>query len=83
MKDEEIVALVDTAKTELKTEMQEQKMELLERIEKIETTLLREFRKWAVRINGELKVDGVQLLAFRERLMVVEERLDDLEGGTR
>ncbi len=36
------------SKAELAAQLADQKEELLERMEKIETTLLKEFRKWAI-----------------------------------
>lgn len=47
---------------------------LLERIERSETTLLREFRKWAIRIETNLKVDRVEIAALKERVLALEER---------
>ncbi len=69
MTDEQIVALVENMKTEL-----------LERVEKTETTLLKEFRKWAVRIEARGRVNDASLTGFTERLRVLEERVDDLEA---
>ena len=50
--------------------------------------LLKEFRKWAVRIEARGKVAetsltafGANLSGFNERLNVLEERLDDIEGN--
>lgn len=71
MKDEEIVAMVEAAETKL-----------LERIEKTETTLLKEFRKWAIRIEGALKIHAVQISVLNDRVGNLEERLDDMQGGT-
>jgi hypothetical protein len=55
---------------------------MLERIEKTETTLLKEFRKWAVRIESSMKIEATKVSTLMERMEVVEGRLDDLEGGT-
>lgn len=68
MTDDQIAALVNDAKTET-----------LERIEKTETTLLKEFRKWAVRIAARGRVMDASVTGFSERLRVLEERVDDLE----
>jgi len=51
-----------------------------ERTRDMETTLLREFRKWAVRIEGSLRVQSTQVTVLTERITVLEERLDKLEG---
>jgi hypothetical protein len=53
--------------------------ELLERIEKTETTLLREFRKWAVRIESVGRVNETRSIGLEQRVSVLEERLNDLE----
>jgi hypothetical protein len=68
MTDDQIVELVNDAKTEM-----------LERIERTETTLLKEFRKWAVRIEARGRVVDASMTGFNERLRVLEERVDDLE----
>ena len=51
-----------------------------ERTRDMETTLLREFRKWAVRIVSDSKVQKAATLGLSERLTMVEERLDDLDS---
>lgn len=58
----------------------ELRTELLERIEKVETTLLKEFRKWAVRIEAAARTSGANQIGFEERLHVLETRVDDLES---
>jgi hypothetical protein len=68
MTDDQIVELVNDAKTEM-----------LERIERTETTLLKELRKWAVRIEARGRVVDASMTGFNERLRVLEERVDDLE----
>lgn len=50
-----------------------------ERTRDMETNLLREFRKWAIRIVSDNKVQKVATLGLSERLSMVEERLDDLD----
>ena len=57
-------------------EMKEMEDRLTERIRDVETTLLREFRKWATRTN---KADKILVNGFDERLTLAEERLDNLE----
>ena len=70
MTDDQITALVEAAETRL-----------LERIEKTETTLLKEFRKWAVRLESSMKIEATKVSTLMERMEVVEERLDGLEDG--
>ncbi len=55
--------------------------QLLERIEKTETTLLKEFRKWAVSFESRFKANEVLVAGFSERLVSLEERVSDLESG--
>ncbi len=43
------------ALAEMHEQLEQQKFELLERVEKVETTLLNEFRKWAVRLETQGK----------------------------
>ena len=51
MTDEQVTSLVNASVNDAKVEM-------LERMEKVETTLLREFRKWATRIEARGRVAG-------------------------
>lgn len=50
-----------------------------ERSRDIETTLLREFRKWGTRIEVKSRVHGMQLEGLETRMTLVEERLDALD----
>ena len=61
-------------------ELQQLKDYIDERTRDMETTLLREFRKWAVRIVSDSKVQKAATLGLSERLTMVEERLDDLDS---
>jgi hypothetical protein len=54
---------------------------LLERIEKTETTLLKEFRKWAAPIDASLRITKAYSVGFDERLTALESRMSDLESG--
>jgi hypothetical protein len=67
-------------KTDLKTELAALEEAILERVERVETTLLREFRKWSMRIEASLKVDHIEIAALKERLAFLEERFDGFEG---
>jgi hypothetical protein len=66
---------------EIKAELEAMETRLLERIERIETTLLKEFRKWAVPIDASLRVNKAYSLGFDERLATLEERVSGLEEG--
>jgi hypothetical protein len=78
--DEQIVALAEQTKAALLKHSDRLEERLLERIEKTETTLLKEFRKYAVRIAAKSRVTDASLTGFSERLEVIEERLDDLDS---
>lgn len=54
---------------------------LLERIERTETTLLKEFRKWAISFESRFRANEVLVNGFNERLIALEERVGDLERG--
>ena len=53
------------------------KSELLERIEKTETTLLPEFRKWAISFESRFRANEILVGGFSER-----ERVSGLEQGS-
>jgi hypothetical protein len=50
-----------------------------ERTRDMETTLLREFRKWAVRIEAHNRLARTTTDTLNERLHEVETRLDDID----
>jgi hypothetical protein len=52
---------------------------LLERLERSETTLLREFRKWALSFESRFRATEVLVGGFNERMISLEERVSDLE----
>lgn len=60
-------------------ELQQLKEYIDERTRDMETKLLMEFRKWAVRIASDNKVMKATMLGLSERLSMVEERLDDID----
>jgi hypothetical protein len=66
---------------EIKAELEAMEMRLLERIERTETTLLKEFRKWAAPIDASLRINKAYSIGFDERLASLEERMNNLEGG--
>jgi len=51
----------------------------LERLERSETTLLREFRKWAISFESRFKANQVQVDGFSERMVSLEGCVSDLE----
>jgi hypothetical protein len=52
---------------------------LLERVEKVETTLLKEFRKWAISFESRFKSTDALVVGFNERVVSLEERVMELE----
>jgi hypothetical protein len=55
------------------------RLEMLERLDHVETTLLKEFRKWAVRNDSTLRVHDARSIGYDQRLSVLEERVAELE----
>jgi hypothetical protein len=66
-------------KADLANALDDLKTELLERIEKVETTLLREFRKWAVSFESRFRANEALVTGFSERMAGLEERVTDIE----
>jgi hypothetical protein len=64
-----------------KADLEASELRLLERIEKTETTLLKEFRKRAVRFEAIVKVNEASVVGFNARLNSLEERVNDLESS--
>lgn len=56
-----------------------QDLKQLERMEKIETTLLNEFRKWAVPFGARMRVFEAIGTGLTERVTLLEERMNGLE----
>jgi hypothetical protein len=54
---------------------------LLERVEKTETTLLREFRKWAISFESRFRANEILVSGFSERMVSLEERVTGLESN--
>ncbi len=52
---------------------------VLERLEKTETTLLREFRKWAISFESRFRANEILVGGFNERMISLEERVGGLE----
>ena len=64
---------------EVKAELEAMETRMLERSERTETTLLKEFRKWAVPIDANLRVNKAYSVGFDARLSSLEERMIHLE----
>ena len=72
-------AELQSLETRLLEHTERVRLEILERTEKVETTLLREFRKWGISFESRFKANDALIFGFNERLISVEERLSDLE----
>ena len=66
-----------------KSDLNALELNLLERVEKTETTLLREFRKWAISFESRFRSTEVLVTGFSERIVSLEERVSDLGQGNR
>ena len=54
---------------------------VLERLDKLETTLLKEFRKWTISFESRFRANEVLVSGLNERMISLEERVTDLEAG--
>jgi hypothetical protein len=70
---------LDALEKRLTTDMDALENRVLERIERSETTLLREFRKWALSFESRFRATEVLVGGFNERMISLEERVSDLE----
>ena len=77
--DVRISALESKFEATLDSRISALRAELIERIEDTETRLLKEFRKWAVRIESVGRVNETRSIGLEQRVSVLEERLNDLE----
>ena len=89
----ELALQLQGVKTELRTEMrvdlraemvaikEELKRVIYERTEKIETTLLTEFRKYTIASEARLRVVEVMGFGLMERMAALEQRVGELERG--
>ncbi|MGH9638713.1 MAG: hypothetical protein ACRD3Y_01520 [Bryobacteraceae bacterium] len=65
-------------RAELRTELSAIEMRMLERMEKVETHLLTEFRVWARRSDTRVKANTILINSFDERLGDLENQVADL-----
>ncbi len=66
-------------KADLAQEIQQSETRLLERLEKVETTLLKEFHKWAQITETRIRVNETLSFGPNERMASLESRVRDLE----
>ncbi len=76
---QDLDALRDDLTGQLTAQVTALEERMTEKMRDVETTLLKEFRKWAVPMNTRARVFEVTSQAVNERLSLVEERLDALE----
>jgi hypothetical protein len=62
-----------------KSDVEALETRLHERIEKTETTLLREFRRWALSFESRFRANEILVGGFNERMISLEERVSGLE----
>ena len=70
---------VTSLRTSTKADIESAKMETFERIERSETNLLKEFRKWMSRNDALLKLHGVRDISHDQRISLLEQRVGELE----
>jgi hypothetical protein len=75
----DLESLSDSLRSEFKSDMESLENRLLERIEKTETTLLREFRRWAISFESRFRANEILVGGFNERMIGLEERVTGLE----
>ncbi len=75
----ELIERIEGTRTEMIERIEGSRMEMIERIEQTETTLLKEFRKWAVPQSARMKVFEINVHSLAERVELLEERMTDLE----
>jgi chromosome segregation ATPase len=77
---------IDRRLDELERRLEQRFEETIEFARGIETSLLKEFRKWAISFESRHKANEILIGGFNERLIALEERVGDIErndGGQR
>ena len=77
---DDLNALESRLREDIKEDMNALEVRMLERLEKSETTLLKEFRKWAISFESRFRANEVLVGGFNERVISLEERVTDLES---
>jgi hypothetical protein len=72
-------SLEQRVRVAVKAEVDSLENRLLERLERSETNLLREFRKWALSFESRFRATEVLVGGFNERMVSLEEGVSDLE----
>ena len=66
-------------KADLTEAIHQSETRLLERLEKVETTLLKKFHKWAQITETRIRVNEVVAFGLSDRVTSLESRVRDLE----
>jgi hypothetical protein len=66
-------------KADLTEAIRQSETRLLERLEKVETTLLKKFHKWAQITETRIRVNEVVAFGLSDRVTSLESRVRDLE----
>jgi len=74
------VGMSDENAPAMRSDLNALEIRLLEGIEKSETTLLREFRKWAISFESRFRANQTLVEGFSDRMVSLEERVSDLEA---
>ncbi len=64
-----------------KSDLKSLEMRHSERIEKTETTILKEFHNWAVTFESRFRANEILVGGFNERMIALEARIIALEQG--
>lgn len=75
----ELKADIESLRIATKADIESAKMETFERIERSETILLKEFRKWMSRNDAQLKLHGARDISYDQRISLLEGRVAELE----
>lgn len=76
---QDLRAHIDTRFQHIEGRFQQEREYTDERTRDMETTLLTEFRKWAMQNDATIKPYPARLASLEERVTMLEERLDDLK----
>ena len=76
----ELLERLEANRGELLERLEAHRIEGLERLEKVETTLLKEFRKWAMIFESRTRVNEMSIAGLYERMGLIEGRVSDLEN---
>ena len=63
----------------LMSELQKLRNDVSDRLDLLETRLLREFRSWGVYFESRFRANEMLIGGFNERLISLEERVSDIE----